>query len=348
MVLYTQFNLSSLPYGRLMPAEFNLAADAIFAAHNGALKQIAEMHRAAGIDVTVVDTNRLLVEICADRETFGFMEVDAPQYLPDAAGKLQGSPASTMYHADQIAFFDYTHPSSATHGVVTAFSEATLTADKVDLSGDSGDHVKGSRGHDLIFTGGGANSIRGGRGDDVIFAGTGDDRAFGGAGGDLLSGGSGSDRLEGRRGADLLAGNAGADHLSGGRGRDILLGGGGGDTALGGAGNDVLLFTEDGLGNGNDVIDGGGGLDIARISISADLFASSAFNAQLDTLVSRYKPACGFSSFTFASLELTLRGIERVEVIVDDAVVFAAGRAAPPASVETQAMLHDAGLWGLI
>ena len=76
------------------------------------------------------------------------------------------------------------------------------------------DHMNGTTGGNVLFSGGEADTIAGMAGNDTLNSGSGDDKVWGGSGNDNLSGGSG---------ADLLVGGFGADRIDGGKGNDTLL-----------------------------------------------------------------------------------------------------------------------------
>ena len=84
------------------------------------------------------------------------------------------------------------------------------------LTGGSSDHdhMNGTTGGNVLFSGGEADTIAGMAGNDTLNSGSGDDKVWGGSGNDNLSGGSG---------ADLLVGGFGADRIDGGKGNDTLL-----------------------------------------------------------------------------------------------------------------------------
>jgi Ca2+-binding RTX toxin-like protein len=184
-------------------------------------------------------------------------------------------------------------------------------------------------------------------GNDVVFAGTGNDRVDGSDGNDLVAAGGGDDLIRGQNGSDLLAGNEGADRIRAGTGSDVVLGGGGADELFGESGNDAFIFTDDGRGNGFDQVDGGSGTDLLRLRVSASVYDSSDFQAELQAYSSALAATPG-SAFTFNTLDLGVTGVERVEVQVAGKTVFSAGHAAVPQSPTLAALLHDADLWGLV
>ncbi|MGD1902517.1 MAG: hypothetical protein ACFB9N_09790 [Geitlerinemataceae cyanobacterium] len=126
------------------------------------------------------------------------------------------------------------------------------------------DLLEGNEGHDLIFGNAGEDCIYGGTGNDVIHGGRDNDGIFGGAGNDIALGDRDNDYLHGGAGDDTLAGNAGADTLTGGDGNDWLLGGKDDDTLNGGAGDDFLWGDL-----GSDSLTGGAGNDVFVLGLEA-------------------------------------------------------------------------------
>ena len=89
--------------------------------------------------------------------------------------------------------------------------------------------LKGGRGADRLYAGGGDADVDGGAGPDRIRTGGGDDR---------VKGGAGRDRIDTYGGRDHVRGDGGANVIRGGTGRDVLRGGRGNDTVDGGKGRD--------------------------------------------------------------------------------------------------------------
>ncbi|MCC6196168.1 MAG: hypothetical protein IT518_17065 [Burkholderiales bacterium] len=110
----------------------------------------------------------------------------------------------------------------------------------------------------VVFGNEEAEILKGVRGSDRMYAGGGDDVLRGGGGGDHLEGGAGDDLVMGGQGEDEVVGNQGDDELEGGAGIDTLQGGSGDDLLSGGRGNDRL---EGGSGDDTYVIDSGDGAD---------------------------------------------------------------------------------------
>jgi phospholipase/lecithinase/hemolysin len=344
VIYYTLPDPSITPLGRNLPAAERNALDAIFAAHNTGLRFLAGFHALSGTAVTLVDINRLGDEIVADQETFGLREIAIPLYVPGIDGGVVPTGVGALYGEDAVAYFDSIHPTKAVNGVVAAFEEATLRADFVHQRGSTNDKVLGLFGNEFFLTGTGHDQIDARSGDDVVLAGRGSDTVKGGSGKDLLILGSGSDQASGGSGTDLLAGNAGSDHLRGGSADDVLIGGRGGDRCFGGAGNDLFLFT---AGEGSDRADrvvGGDGFDTLRLSMTDSAFRSETFQQEFSALVAEL-PA---SSGTFTTLNLTVSGMERIEVVVGGETVATAGAALPEMSAAMRALVRDAELWNLI
>jgi phospholipase/lecithinase/hemolysin len=351
VIFYTLPDPSITPLGRSLPESEREALDAIVAAHNTGLKFLAGFHALSGTAVSLVDINRLGDEVVADQETFGLKEIAIPLYVPGIDDGVVPTGVGALYGEDAVAFFDSIHPTAAVHGIVAAFEEATLRADFVHQRRSANDKILGLFGDEFILTGAGHDRVeaRSGDdvvGDDVVLAGRGNDTVSGGAGNDLLILGSGADEASGGSGTDLLAGNAGSDHLRGGSADDVLIGGRGGDRCLGGAGNDLFLFTAGEGGARADRVAGGDGIDTLRLSMTDSAFRSEAFQQELSALEAEL-PASS-DAFTFTTLNLTVSGVERIEVVVAGETVAAAGAALPEMSAAMRALLRDAELWNLI
>jgi hypothetical protein len=329
IVLYTLPDISLTPRGLALTPELRAAADALVEANNLGLKGLAAAYALEGIDVTVVDVNRLTEEVAADRETFGLEILETPLYVPGPGGTLVATGAGAQAGEENVAFFDPIHPTAETHEIVAAFSEATIRADLTDLRGDLDDVVLGLFGDEFVFGGGGEDLIYAWSGSDTVFAGLGDDEIRGGRGDDFLAAGSGDDFVWGGLGDDFIAGNAGNDRLSGGEGDDVIIDSSGGSRIFGDAGDDLILFTADGTGTKEDVVDGGRGDDALRLSVPAETFASTEFQAEFAAFTAGFSSGAA-PSFTFDSLDLTVRGVESVQVYVDGAATEAVAGAPAP------------------
>jgi phospholipase/lecithinase/hemolysin len=344
ILLFTLPSVAVTPLGNaLSPAQL-AGAEAINAANNGALANLAAGYALAGVDVTVVDTARFARELDGDSETFGFLVTDTPVVLNNGT---VNTGISNLYIPDEIAFFDEIHPTTAAHGVTAAFVAATLEADRVQLLGTGNDTVNTLFGDDLIMTGAGNDRVSAGFGEDTVLAGTGDDTVDGGFGNDVLSGGSGNDVIYGGFGNDLLAGNNGNDRLDGGFGNDVLIAGRGSDTMDGGFGNDIFYIKNEAGVADKDVIRGGFGFDTVRIEITADVWASTAFQTELTRSLGHQRCGNGTDG-QIASLGLTFDDIERLEIFVGDTMVQSYGRSAPPTGETQLRLIADADLWGFI
>lgn len=151
------------------------------------------------------------------------------------------------------------------HRITSAAGTASLAFDVTVKEEDGGHHVDITTGGEtshLLF---GSNSadyldassetqnhiLYGGGGDDILHGGSGDDILYGGTGHNELYGEGGNDTLYAGNDGDHLYGGAGNDHLYGGDDNDFLDGGAGNNVLYGGAGNNVLVFHQ------GDTIDGG-------------------------------------------------------------------------------------------
>ncbi len=327
------------PRGIALPEAERAAEDAMISAHNAGLRQLAATYNGAGVPTTIIDVDRLTREVHGDKETFGLKVYDTPLYILDQNDTPVPTGITSQADPDEVAYFDPVHPSAASHGILAAFSEATLRADRVTFRGSGDDSVGGISGADFVMAGSGNDSVLGGSGNDVIVAGRGNDSVNGGAGNDLGISGSGNDTMTGSTGSDLLAGNAGDDNLSGGDDNDVLLLGTGLDSANGGAGHDLLIVTDDALA-GFDTVTGGTGTDVLRLEVDGEVFASAAFQAEINAFVPGAETVLGSG--------VIVREVERLEVYVDGTQEFAKGLAAPNQGTAVAALLRDADLWGLV
>jgi phospholipase/lecithinase/hemolysin len=342
ILLFTLPSVAVTPLGgTLTPAQL-AGAEAINAANNGLLANLAATYAAAGVDVTLVDTARFAREIDADGETFGLLMTD----IPVIGGNGLPTGITNLFAPDEIAFFDGIHPTTAAHGATAAFVAATLEADKVILLNAGNDTVTGTFRDDFVMTGLGDDRISTGFGEDTVLAGAGNDTVDGGFGDDVLSGGGGDDKVYGGFGDDLVAGNAGNDLLDGGFGNDVLIAGSGSDTMNGGFGNDIFYIKNEPLAADKDVINGGFGFDTARIKITAEVWASTQFQTELTAFIGGGR--CGeFRDGKIASLGLMLNDIERIEIYVGDTLMKASGGTAH-IGADQQRLIADAELWNFI
>ena len=263
VVIATMPPASMFPLSQGLSTVETVLADLVFAVHNQILENGAAALEAQGHSVQIADLQVIANAYIDDAEAFGFL---AP---PDATLTEDGGAILQLFDADQVAFYDDIHPSTAYHGVIGAYL-AALADHTLFERGSRDDTVTTGPENALVFTYEGDDTIVAGVGDDIIFAGSGNDIANGAAGADLLSGGSGNDRLTGSFGGDIIDGDSGDDVLAGGVGDDLLIDGLGSDIAIGGIGADDFLFTEPGLigdtgaNTDQDVVVGGAGFWLCR------------------------------------------------------------------------------------
>lgn len=313
-------------------------------AHNLALRAGGALLEAAtGVEVEVVDLGAMFEEIAADPAAFGFLApVDQPFLLGAAAdpvllpnGELgfPRNPAVAGFALDEIAFYDFLHPTAAMHGVLGVFSAGALSME-TDVLGEGGNLFFGGGeanlvlargGGDIVATGGGADTALGGLGDDRLFLGDGDDIAIAGSGDDLIVAGAGD---------DVAAGGAGDDYILAGAGNDVVIDGLGADRALGGGGDDAFFYIDPSLiggatGADRDLFVGGGGTDTLYLALG---------DATRTVVAADIGGGLGFFE-TVDVLGLTTVGIEEV-VFVDER--------ADLAQIAADARLAEADLWGLV
>lgn len=340
LVLFNLPASSKMPRGLSLPAAELAAEDAMIAAHNAGLRKLAATYNKAGVSTTIVDVDRLSREVAADQGTFGLKVLDITLYTLDDDDRPVPTGVTSWADPDEVAYFDPVHPSAAGHGILAAFAEATLQADRISFRGSADDIVRGVSKADFVLVGRGGDRVLVAGGNDVVLAGRDNDTVDGGAGSDLVIGGHGNDNLKGAAGTDLLAGNADDDIMRGGDGNDIVLLGTGLDWAAGDAGNDLLIVTDDAL-SGFDRVNGGAGRDTLRLEVSETVFASAAFQREIRAFEAG-------EVTVLHSIGLTAREIERLEVYVDGTREFAAGLAAVNQGAAAKALIDNSNLWGLI
>lgn len=319
--------------------------------HALALLGGAEALTAAGTPTEVVRLDQLTADIAADPQTFGFLTLDEPILLgfgtnptiePTPEGVELSFPANDLVAdlaPDQVAFYDFLHPTTALHGVFAAFSAASLTKDKTVLS-PFFDFFPGGPDDDFVLARSGSDLLLLGDGDDEAFAGLDNDTVLGGGGNDLAAGGAGNDRLFGGAGHDLLAGNTGDDRAFGGPDADILIGGLGSDHLAGNAGDDLFLYTEAGLiggvtGVSSDHVDGGVGTDTLVLAVSP---------STRDDVAAEIANGGGSAGlYSFSSLNLEARNIENVVLVGERRDL-----ALSASSDDLAELLASADLWGLV
>ncbi|MFO1208478.1 MAG: SGNH/GDSL hydrolase family protein [Amaricoccus sp.] len=333
--------LYNLPGPDFLPVTLPPAFAQVVALHNAALAKGAAALASQGIDAEIVDMNRIAGEITADPRTFGLNPayMDQPMLLgigsqPTWDGQnwvIPANPAVAGVDPDRIAFTDFLHPSSATHGVLGAFAAASVTDNQVFL-GDGDDVRRTGPAADLVLAGAGNDRIFSQGGGDIVLAGTGNDKVFGGTGRDIIAGGAGNDRVHGGAGNDVVAGSDGNDVQTGGGGRDLLVDGLGHDFLHGGSGRDAFLYIEASSLGGSNPDDGGrfvGGSGYDTLYLALDDATRALVEAELHRGSSQRLEAIG----------VTTRSIEHyVFVDPDD----------PAAQIATGARLHEADLWGIV
>lgn len=329
VVLNTISDTDLLPLGAEIPEGANELYDWVIGLHNKTLYQIAETLSAEGHQVLVVDVNALLEAVNDDLSAFGFiapLDVYSVHYDAELGYTVQ----DTGYDADQVAFYDHIHASTAYHAVAGAFQARALTSD-VALLGDAGEAFTGAETADLVLSGAGADTVALAGGDDVAITGHGDDTIDGGTGRDLLNGGSGNDTVTGGDGADVLAGSDGDDVLYGGAEQDALIGGLGSDRIYGEDGDDQILYRQESLiggeGGSTDVIDGGDGYDVLYLAVGDAMRTAHEQDGVLDT------------DGLVADLGLQLTSIEEIVLV---------GSRADLATISSDALIAEADLWGMI
>lgn len=295
-------------------------------AHTVALRQGVETLRAQGLEVRLLDIQPITRALSEDPSGFGLI---APWGLTLETGTPE---ALARYDADQVAFWNPLHPTTATHGVLAAYAAFALKDDPTELTNRS-DRVATGNGDDLVLGLQGNDIIGLGRGNDLAFGGSGRDAILAGTGNDLVSGGTGGDLLAGGRGCDILDGDNGSDWLGGGGGRDLLIDGLGSDRCWGGSGADQFLFTQAELiggttGTDTDILAGGSGHDTLWLVLDRDTAER----------LGRDLTGCDPRA-ALATLGISITGIEDVRVIE--------GRDGLSA-LSDQAWYQQADVWGLI
>jgi phospholipase/lecithinase/hemolysin len=298
--------------------------------NNAALEQMASTHP----NVQVVDIFKLSESVFTDPSAFDFN----PNLNFTWTGQPTGQPAAGTFAPNEIAFFDGEHPTSAGHGVLAAFADATLTSDTVQFLDGTQSVVHGGHGDNFIFATpidpsnpalNGNYTIDGGAGDDIIYAGSGNVTVHGGSGDDLIFAGSGNAKLYGDAGIDVLETNStGTNTLVGGAGGDALIvNRAGTDTLSGGSGDDLFVLKESagllasggGFNFGQQTIDGGGGHDTLRFIINdQNPLAEQAFRAEFLQVEAAFDQAAkqGHPG-TFDIDGLHVSGVERIELQID-------------------------------
>jgi phospholipase/lecithinase/hemolysin len=339
--------------------------------NNAALAQIAASHP----NVQLVDVFQLTEAFAADPHSFGF---GADLNLTWRDVLASGSHA---FAPNEIAFFDGEHPTSAAHGLIAAFADATLTSDTTQFLDGTQSVIHAGQGDNFIFatptdpTNHALNdnyTIFGGSGDDIIFAGSGNVTVHGGSGNDLVAAGSGNATLYGDGGSDVLETNStGTNTLVGSDGGDALIANRAGTNTLrGGEGNDLFVLKESaslanaggGFNFGQQLISGGGGHDTLRFIINdQNLGTENALIAEFHKIETAFDQAARHGhagSFDIDGLHVS--GIEHIELQIDGVstnpntpylithdIALADGHAAP-VSDPLSHLLQTADHWNLL
>ncbi|WP_299365420.1 SGNH/GDSL hydrolase family protein [uncultured Paracoccus sp.] len=299
---------------------------ALSAAHTVGLRQGVEALQAQGQDVRLLDIQPITRALLEDPSGFGLI---APWSLTLETGAPD---ALAGYDDDQVAFWNPLHPTTATHGILGAYTAFALEHAPTELTNGS-DVVATGRGADLVLGLQGDDVISLGRGNDLAFGGSGRDSILAGKGNDLVSGGSGSDLLIGQHGRDVLSGGEGSDWVFGNQGQDVLIDGLGSDRCWGGSGADQFIFTQAELiggitGTDSDLFVGGSGTDTLWLVIDTDTASELG-----DELTGSDPQAA------LATLGLRIQGVEEVRVIE--------GRAGL-ATLTGETWYQEADIWGLV
>jgi Ca2+-binding RTX toxin-like protein len=180
--------------------------------------------------------------------------------------------------------------------------------------------INGTNGNDNILGTLAADVINGYNGNDRINAGNGNDLVNAGNGNDTVDGGIGNDTLNGRNGNDTLNGGQGNDTLAGGNGNDTMNGSAGNDHLSGGNGDDVAIYAVSENIGGTDIYEGGNGQDTLRLELTGAEWARSDIRSGITDFLGAIDGG-DRSPFHFAGFDLTARGFEHLELIVDGVVV---------------------------
>ncbi|WP_262299820.1 SGNH/GDSL hydrolase family protein [Microvirga sesbaniae] len=106
------------PRGIALPEAERAAEDAMIAAHNAGLRQLAATYNGAGVPTTIIDVDRLTREAHGDLETFGLKVFDIPLYTLDRNNSPVPTGITSQADPDEVAYFDPVHPSAASHGIL--------------------------------------------------------------------------------------------------------------------------------------------------------------------------------------------------------------------------------------
>lgn len=347
ILFYTMPSFRFFPLSSQQSEDILKLGDQLINAHNTGLEQgAALLERTTDAEVEFIDFNRLADELMDDPETFGLRSdlFDQPALLGTGGNPMlverqdgtydatfPANPAVDGVDLDQLAFFDFIHPTAAVHETLGAFTALSLTSKTIFKDGGD-DAINGTKRSDLVLSGSGSDRVETGAGNDAILAGLGADTLFAGGGHDIVSGGSGNDFLRGGGGHDVIADGTGDDKSRGGRGNDLLIDGNGFDTLDGGRGEDAFLFVDATLRVG-DTEDAGGVMKGGRGFDTAYFLVEDATREIMEGQIVE-----GETCQSFASLGLTTKEIESYVFLdpAEDLGVLSAG---------TRQV--EAELWGL-
>ena len=358
IVVFTLPDFSISPAGQATDPALVAGADAIIAANNAALKQLAAAETAAGTTVIVVDANVFAKAVGADFHAFGLQETAIP--IVDQTGTATG--IGNVLAPNEIGFFDAVHPTTATHGLQAAFAEASLTSDQVSLFTTGNQTFHASNGSNFVFAVAGSNTFYGGAHNDVIYSGNGNSTVHGGAGNDLIFAGGGNNHLYGDGGTNLLAVNSGDNALVGGTGFDVLIVNRAGNNTIDtGGGDNLIIFKENaGATFGHETVVGGHGDNTLRFIINDQNPASEqVLLTEFKQVVSAYNASLATNHHgTFSVDGLDVQGITGIQLQIDSVdmaipyqinhtIVQSIGER-PELSSVAQNLMHQAALWGLL
>ncbi|MSU89683.1 hypothetical protein GE300_08635 [Rhodobacteraceae bacterium 2CG4] len=307
LIYYTLPAISFFPASQQVGADLRALGDDLAGQINDEVLADLNGSRAfRGVDIEIVQLDRLAREVRDDPTAFGFYaDLQAFPVVTDPDDPTAVGLDPMGFDADQFVFFDDVHPSAAFHGLLAVFTAATLELDVQRFLGAGDDIASYGASRDFVLGGQGRDDIDTNAGRDIVLGGLGWDTLQGGASADILGGGSGADTVLGQLGDDIIAGGRGHDLLRGGAGDDLLIGGLGNDTLLAGGGDDLLFYTDPALlgrAGDTDLYDGKAGADTSYIALS---------DAHYDAVASAADTAAALAQI----LGLTLRNVETIELL---------------------------------
>mgnify|MGYP000277157818 CR=1 FL=1 len=255
--------------------------DTMVAQQNAFVQQgLAQLAAATGVEVKVVDFNRMSVNMAEDMSSFG-LEYAGSAYLTtgsiakefiDADG--DGNPEVINYLGLPAELQDGEYISADIDGdgtpdLIVETDPAAAGYDLDEIAFLDPYHptaavqdmiarlTEASLNDTVAFLSAGDDFNFGSSEDSLVFAEAGDDTVCGESGQDVLFGGLGDDSLDGGDGKDVVVGGAGDDCVKGGNDADVVSGSDGDDVLFGGNGNDILVG-----GRGDDHVFGGRGNDL--------------------------------------------------------------------------------------